>query len=970
MPTFGEFETLGRPYAESDVHSHVSTIWQARKSGAAGDRLYAVKCYAPHRRAPSPGQPEEALAHDRRLEFLEGIKQIKKAQSEGGRGLAPIHALGTTATEAWYVTDFYPRKDLQAWIDRKGEVNGAALRHVVSSVVTACLALKRSRGCSHGNLKPSNIFLAGKPRDLRKTPLLLADAYPAAPLQIARLEADDRHEAGELLNEVMEAQDLAAIGKLILQLVEGRLLSRSDDYNYPVAHSREWDALGKESEYWLQWCNKLLDPQLSLETLNLETLATEFRPSAAAAKLPLIAGVAVGICVLVSAGTVVAQWAVKTHRRHSMEAAFSEADTLKRKGNFPDALKKVEYAGRLAEKLGDQNNKSRANAGKEDVTRDGQRFKNSTDAAESAEAGTNWSAAMTNWMEAAKLCPEESKASNGVVFARAMIDALGKLAVISNTWEVAKSGANELAEAQKATNVCGQILSDLAGLDRLVGNMEARKSRLTKLRDSVNGLSGDASNRIAALSQDRDCRNAKAAATGAEGTNNWTLAASLWKEAEKKCRGDQEITNGIAFATGMTSALGKLAVASKAWEMAKGGANELAEAQKATNVCGQILSDLAGLDRLVGNTEARKSRFTKLRDSVNGLSGDASGRIAALSQDQSCRNAKAAAAGAETTNDWHLALSLWQQAAKKCPGDSGIAHDIEFVEALTNALEFVKQARGLTNSQPSNAEACCKSALRKLDLVGQSATGEVRSKAVEAIRKTATEVLRVAQTLGEQAKQKENLRSARALFDQGNYDGSLGLCNSHPNVADFDSLAKSNRTEQAALNGANAEFTVGVYSFLDQLKNEKYITKPPFTNLLQNARLENKVFTDLCGFTNRNDWSGLNQKLISLGSASYLNKTSFVQLRAWHKNNNPEAQLTTELNLFKVWSGVDKRNTTNVVDPNTGKKAVQLPPNPVDQSYYARLGELKKRYTKLYNGTLPKEVETTFKQIKSDFDNR
>jgi hypothetical protein len=278
MPTFGEFETFGNPYAASDVRSHVSTIWQARKSGAAGEQLYAIKCYAPRRRAPSPNQPDEALAHDQCLEFLEGIKQIKKAQSEGGRGLTPIHALGTTPTEAWYVTDFYSRKDLNAWIDRKGEVNGAVLRHVVYSVVTTCLALKRSRGCSHGNLKPSNIFLAGKPRDLRQTPLLLSDAYPAAPLQLSRLQPDDRNEAGELLNQVMEVQDLAAIGKLVLQLVEGRLLTRADDYNYPVARSGEWDALGKDSGYWLEWCNKLLNPQLSLETLNLETLAREFGP--------------------------------------------------------------------------------------------------------------------------------------------------------------------------------------------------------------------------------------------------------------------------------------------------------------------------------------------------------------------------------------------------------------------------------------------------------------------------------------------------------------------------------------------------------------------------------------------------------------------------------------------------------------------------------------------------------------------
>ena len=215
MPTFGEFETFGRPYLESDARSHVTTIWQAHKSGS-GERLYAVKCYAPRARAASPvaspsgsidghapraytarpDQPGGALERDRRLEYLEGVKQIKQAQAGGGQGLAPIYALGTTDTEAWYVTDFYTRKSLHEWIDRKGEVDDAALRHVVSSVVTACLALKRSHGCTHGNLKPSNIFLAGKPRDLRKTPLLLTDAYPAAPFQLARLEGSDRHEVG------------------------------------------------------------------------------------------------------------------------------------------------------------------------------------------------------------------------------------------------------------------------------------------------------------------------------------------------------------------------------------------------------------------------------------------------------------------------------------------------------------------------------------------------------------------------------------------------------------------------------------------------------------------------------------------------------------------------------------------------------------------------------------------------------
>src|SRR5664279_728130 len=431
MPTFGEFETLGNPYAVSDVRSHVSTIWQARKTGAAGERLYAVKCYTPRGRAPSQGQPEEALAHDRRLEFLEGIKQIKKTQTEGGRGLAPIYALGTSETEAWYVTDFYPRKDLQAWIDRKGEVNGGALRHVVYSVVTACLALKRSRGCSHGNLKPSNVFLAGKPRDLRQTPLLLTDAYPAAPLQIARLDADDRHEAGELLNQVVEVQDLAAIGRLILQLVEGRLLSRPDDYNYPVARSHDWDALGKDSEYWLQWCNKLLNPQLSPDSLNLETLVAEFQPSAAAAKLPLImAGVGVVCLVVVGsyyAGRAVVAWRVRHKAAEQVRLAeefgkaVNAAQAAERDGSFNNALTFYQQAQKLKRddtqvgakiqeltpKAAAQANSAAERAKQERQTAED--FQKAVDSAKAAERDGNFTNALAFYQQAQKLKQDDAQ---------------------------------------------------------------------------------------------------------------------------------------------------------------------------------------------------------------------------------------------------------------------------------------------------------------------------------------------------------------------------------------------------------------------------------------------------------------------------------------------------------------------------------------------------------------------------------
>ena len=323
MPIFGEFETVGEPLALTDERAYVSTIWQARKTG--GDaRLYAIKCYAPRPRTPGSGQSEEALDKDRGLEFLEGVKQTKKAYHEGGGCLAPIHALGTTSVGVWYATDFYPRKDLKAWISLKGAVDAAGLRHIVHCIVSGCLALKRSRGYSHGNLKASNAFLAGQPRPLRSTPVVLVDAYPAAPLQLARLEEADRREASELLHQVVEAQDLRVIGELLLQLVEGRLFSRGDDYNYPVERSAAWEVLGKDGEFWRHFCNRLLDPRLSLDSVNLEKLEVETRPLPSWKEPKLIAGVAVGVLVLAGMGFLAAKWhgaRVETKFRSSLQAA-------------------------------------------------------------------------------------------------------------------------------------------------------------------------------------------------------------------------------------------------------------------------------------------------------------------------------------------------------------------------------------------------------------------------------------------------------------------------------------------------------------------------------------------------------------------------------------------------------------------------------------------------------------------------
>ena len=296
MPVFGDFETVGEPVATTEDRSHVATVWRARKTGVDDGRSYAVKSYAPRRQTQAAASEEE-LERDGGLRFAEGIKDLRKASLQGGRCLMEIHDLGITPEGVWYVSDFYPRT-LERFIALRGRVDAEGLRHIVGSVIVGCLALKRARGFSHGNLKTRNVFLVGAPRALRKTALQLGDPYPAGGEQLSHLEAGDRKVVGDLLKQTVEAQDLHAIGELILQLVEGRVIQR-DDINYPVRESDAWNVLGKDAVRWREWCNRLLDPSLSLERLNLETLAREFRPNEVDSRRPWILAV-LGIAGLIT----------------------------------------------------------------------------------------------------------------------------------------------------------------------------------------------------------------------------------------------------------------------------------------------------------------------------------------------------------------------------------------------------------------------------------------------------------------------------------------------------------------------------------------------------------------------------------------------------------------------------------------------------------------------------------------------
>lgn len=343
MPVFGEYETNDEPLAVTPARNQTATVWLARKSGAQDGRQFAVKCVAIHRDDRTHAS-DESLGADPGLEFVETIKQLKKAQAEGSRDFLAIQSFGTSDSGCWYATEFCARGSLKTWINLRGGVDSAALQRVVASLAEGCKSLKGICGRSHGNLKPSNVLLHGKSRPLKSTPLLMVDPMPVSTTRVSNLGADNRM----MVQNIFEAQDLRAIGELILQLVEGRLIESGADYNYPVESSPDWQKLGKDEPRWRGLCNRLIDPQLDLGKTNLDWLAKEYRvgmdlqrfllPAAAAAAAIAVVG---GAFYLYSAGGFQRHVRAADTARNDGDwivAAHEIRKALKMKPNDPEAV--------------------------------------------------------------------------------------------------------------------------------------------------------------------------------------------------------------------------------------------------------------------------------------------------------------------------------------------------------------------------------------------------------------------------------------------------------------------------------------------------------------------------------------------------------------------------------------------------------------------------------------------------------
>jgi hypothetical protein len=304
MPVFGEYETLAKPLFTRARFGQTRTYWIAQRRGTEAPRDYFIKSIA--LAAQNVGAPAPPPA-DPSADFFESIARLNQPQRRHAEGIAPIHAFGRTETGLWYATDYYPRQSLVQFCSTAADITDAGLRHIVHGLASACLALQQGTGRSHGNLKPGNVLLAGEPASLSETPLHLIDVAGFTALR-QPLETDPNPVVpyGEpALRETAERRDLLGIGRILLQLVESNPIEGPADYTLPITFSVPWRALGEDSQRWLDLCNRLLAPNLSLNEINLQSLARDFQPVPQRSQA---APLTTGLSVVLIAGTCLALW--------------------------------------------------------------------------------------------------------------------------------------------------------------------------------------------------------------------------------------------------------------------------------------------------------------------------------------------------------------------------------------------------------------------------------------------------------------------------------------------------------------------------------------------------------------------------------------------------------------------------------------------------------------------------------------
>lgn len=280
MAFYGNFETVRR--VDSGSSQSVFTARQKNQSGQLGPETAAIKIFSPPEQVlgldlGESGDPWPRISADAKSSIA-----CQKAAAAVCENVAPVLEQGESPQEVWFATKLYPAT-LDGFIRAKTRFSEPAVVHILLSAVRGCAALKRQCRRAHGNLKASNILSAGRGR-VEASQIAITDPAPG--------DADS--------GDSYERADLQAIGGLIYQIVRGKAAESGSDWT-PKEVTGEWRTIfGSKAPQWVDLCNRLKDPSLSLASLNLEALEAEIskfqtRPVAAKLKAPLAVAAAVAV---------------------------------------------------------------------------------------------------------------------------------------------------------------------------------------------------------------------------------------------------------------------------------------------------------------------------------------------------------------------------------------------------------------------------------------------------------------------------------------------------------------------------------------------------------------------------------------------------------------------------------------------------------------------------------------------------
>jgi len=244
MSSFGRFESV------HEFHrTGVAVVYSGRQA-ADPEEKFALKIFQPS--ASILG--EDLLKSETGL-FLNSAQIQQKVSGGGAQHWAPVYEFGSIPDGAFYVTDKYDRC-LQQLIDGRLRISSPVFHAIVEAIVKGLIELKEECGRPHGNLKPTNVLMAGT-GEISQTRIVLSDP-----------SSDEQFDSKGYWDD-----DLRAIARFIYELITHRPTPAVDGWQVP--DSPEWAKLGKQADGWRNLCNLLLSASVKSDTITIEKVSEE-----------------------------------------------------------------------------------------------------------------------------------------------------------------------------------------------------------------------------------------------------------------------------------------------------------------------------------------------------------------------------------------------------------------------------------------------------------------------------------------------------------------------------------------------------------------------------------------------------------------------------------------------------------------------------------------------------------------------